>query len=196
MLSKPRIPVKLPFTIAAMMALTACTGVTVSRVDHANQYDPLEATAAGGGDRQMRIVVLGNPFDIPQAQLEKAVVDALAANSFGVPINFAIDPENPDPSRPYRLVMAFNPDGLRDPGNLCKAVDDLEIDNNAGDKLTLMGAFCSTDLYLSHAIVRAGDVTGPRSETFDDMIFQLKTALFPGRNPNEQTLDAPPIPGT
>ena len=52
MLSKPCFPAKLPLTAIALAALTACTGVTVSRVDHAVQYNPLEASAAGGGDRQ------------------------------------------------------------------------------------------------------------------------------------------------
>ena len=143
----------------------------------------------------MQVVVLGNPFDMPQERLEQAVVDTLAANRFGVPINFAIAPENPDPSRPFRLVMAFNPDGIRDPGELCKAVDGLKTDNGAGGELILMGAFCTTDSYLSHAIARTSEAGGPGSEVFDNMIFQLKTALFPGRNPNEQTLDAPLIPG-
>lgn len=196
MLSKPRIPAKLPLTVVAMAALTACTGVTVSRVDHANQYDPLQASAAGGGDRQMQLVVLGNPFDMPQPALEKAVVDAMQSSPFAVPINFAINPENPDPSRPYRVVLAFNPAGIRDPGKLCESTDGLKTAAAPDGKVTLMGAFCSTDSYLSHGIARANDVAGASSETFNHMIFQLMISLFPGQNPNDQSAGEPPIPGT
>ena len=194
MLRKPRFPAKLPLAVAALAALTACTGVTVSRVDYAFQYDSLQASAAGGGDRQMQVVVLGNPFDIPQAQLEKAVIAAMQASSFAVPINFAINPENPDPSRPYRVVLAFNPEAIRDPGKLCAAGDGLKTTASADGKLTLMGAFCSTDIYLSHGMARASDVGGAGSATFDDMIFQLTASLFPGRNPHDQSAGDTPLP--
>ncbi|MBT4905535.1 MAG: hypothetical protein HOK98_02175 [Rhodospirillaceae bacterium] len=196
MRSKPRFPVKLPLTAIALAALTACTGVTVSRVDHAFQYDPFDASAAGGGDRQMQVVVLGNPFDIPHGQLEKAVIDSMQASSFPIPINFAINPENPDPSRPYRVVLAFNPDAMRDPGELCAVGDDLKTTASADGRLTLMGAFCSTDTYVSHGIARASDVGGAGSKTFDDMIFQLTASLFPGRSPHDQSGGEPPLPAT
>ena len=194
MLSKPRFPVKRSLAITALVALTACTGVTVSRVDHALQYDPLQASAAGGGDRQMQVVVLGNPFGIPQGELEKAVIDAMQTGAVGLSLNFAINPENPDPSRPYRVVLAFNPEAMRDPGKLCAVGDGLKTTTSANGKLTLMGAFCSTDSYLSHGIARASDVGSAGSATFDDMIFQLTASLFPGRNPHDQSAGEPPIP--
>ena len=181
--------------MAVLAVLTACTGVTVSSVDHAHQYDPFEATAAGGGDRQMQVVVLGNPFDIAQTELEAAVIDAMQASSFGVPINFAIKPENPDPGRPFRVVLAFNPEGIRGPGKLCATGESPKSAGSTDGRLTLMGAFCSTDSYLRHAIARASDVGGAGSETFDDIIFQLKTSMFPGRNPHDQSAGDVPIPG-
>ncbi|MGB0626116.1 MAG: hypothetical protein ACPGQ5_06060 [Alphaproteobacteria bacterium] len=186
---------KIAALLAATAALAACTGVTVSRVDHAIQYNPFEAAAAGGGDRQMRVVVLGNPFDTPQAELEGAVIAAMQDTNFGVPLNFALDPANPDTSRPFRVVMAFNPDGLRDPGKLCEATD-VKTASPTDGRVTLMAAFCSKESYLSHAIARAGDVGGTGSKTFGDMIFQLTASLFPSRNPNDQSAGEPPLPAT
>lgn len=188
----PHVAALLP--LLAATALAACTGVTVSRVDHAVQYDALEAGAAGGGDRQMQVVVLGNPFDTPQAQLNRSVIAAMQQSSFAVPINFALDPANPDPGRPYRVVMAFNPAALRDPGKLCAADEGLETGKSGDGNITLMAAFCSTDSYLSHGIARAGEVGGAGSETFDEMIFQLTASLFPGRNPHDQSAGDPPLP--
>lgn len=194
--SKLRFYAKLPLTVVALTALTACTGVTVSRVDHANQYDPQQAAAAGGGDRQMQVVVLGNPFDTPRPELENAVIASMQSSAAPVPLNFAITPENPDPSRPYRVVLAFNAEGLRDPGRLCAATDGLATAAATGGTLSVMAAFCATDAYLSHGIARASDVSGIDSKAFDDMIFQLTTSLFPGRNPNEQSAGDVPIPAS
>ncbi len=143
----------------------------------------------------MRVVVLGNPFDTPQAELEGAVIAAMQDTNFGVPLNFALDPANPDTSRPFRVVMAFNPDGLRDPGKLCEATD-VKTASPTDGRVTLMAAFCSKESYLSHAIARAGDVGGTGSETFGDMIFQLTASLFPSRNPNDQSAGEPPLPAT
>ncbi len=196
MTSKPRFSVKLPLTAIAMTALTACTGVTVSRVDHAIHYDPIDASAAGGGDRQMQVVIVGNPFAPAPAELEKAVITAMNKSSFGVPINYAINPENPDPSRPYRVVLAFNPQAINDPGELCAPGDGPKTSASANGELTLMGAFCSTDIYVSHAIVRASDVGAAGSDTFDDMLFQLTAALFPGQSPHDQSAGDPPLPAT
>ena len=101
--SKPRFNAKAPLSAVALAALTACTGVTVSLVDHANQYDPQQASAAGGGDRQMQVVVIGNPFDMPQSALEKAVIDAMQSSAFGVPSDC-------DPSRRAITATTFTPD--------------------------------------------------------------------------------------
>lgn len=187
MLSKPRVPANLPLTAIALAALTACTGATVSRVDRSFQYNALEASAADGGDRQMQVVVLGNPFDILRSELEEATVDSLQSSPSFIPINFAINPENPDPDRPYRLVLAFNPDGISDPGKLCEVDGDLKTSAGTDGRLTMMGAFCSTDSYLGHGIARASKVDGADSASFDDMVFQLKTSLFPSRNPHDQS---------
>ena len=51
MLNKP----KLSLALVGVLVLGACaqSGVVVSRVDYAFQYEPAEISAAGGGDRQI-----------------------------------------------------------------------------------------------------------------------------------------------
>lgn len=184
MLSNYRIPI----AIAGLATLAACAqfGVVVSRVDYANQYEPLEITAAGGGDRQLKVVVLGNPFDVSQAELETSVINSMQGRTSGVPVNFAAVPTNADPSRDFRVVLAFNPEGIRDPAKLCAVSTDLNDTASNGGVLTLMGAFCSTDSYLSHAIARSSDVSGVNSEKLDGLVAQLTLSLFPDDNPNRQ----------
>lgn len=188
-------PFRTPLAFGALVALTACAqlGVTVTRVDYATQYEPLEASAAGGGDRQMKVSVLGNPFDAPHATLEASVIASMQGSTAGVPINFAANPENPDPSRPFHVVVAFNPETVRDPAKLCGAGADAATAAPTGGTVTLMGAFCTSDTYLSHAIARADAVEGPASEKLESMVIQLTLSLFPDENPHRQT-DGPTIP--
>lgn len=176
------------FALIGVVTLSACaqSGVVVSRVDYAFQYEPAEVSAAGGGDRQMKVTVLGNPFDAPEADVEASVINSMQGRTFGVPVNFSASPENPDPSRSYRVVVAFNPDGIRDPGQLCATSGSVASTNSRNGTTTLMGAFCSADSYLSHAVARADAVAGPGSEKLDGLVAQLTLALFPGENPNRQ----------
>ena len=177
------------FAIAGVLALTACAqfGVTVTRVDHAYQYDPFQVSTAGGGDRQLKVEVLGNPFEVSQDELERTVISSMQGRTFGVPVNFSAAPTNQDPNRNFHVVVAFNPEGVRDPGQLCTASSDLKSVATTGGTLTLMGALCSSDIYLSHAIARAGGIDGVNSDTLDSLVAQLTISLFPDENPNRQT---------
>lgn len=184
MLQKP----KLVLGLIGVLVLGACaqSGVVVSRVDYAFQYEPAEISAAGGGDRQLKVSVLGNPFDASAEAVEASVIKSMQGRTFGIPVNFSANPENPDPSRAYHVVVAFNPEGVLAPGELCAAGDDLTFVNPAPETTTLMGAFCSSDSYLSHAIARTDAVAGPGSEQLDGLVAQLTLALFPSDNPNRQ----------
>lgn len=184
MLNKP----KLSLALVGVLVLGACaqSGVVVSRVDYAFQYEPAEISAAGGGDRQMKVSVLGNPFGAPAEAVEASVIESMQGRTFGIPVNFSANPENPDPSRAYHVVLAFNPKGIRTPGELCKAGEGMTFVNPDPETTTLMGAFCSSHSYLSHAIARADAVAGPGSEQLDGLVAQLTLALFPSDNPNRQ----------
>jgi hypothetical protein len=173
------------FATIAPMSCSA-SGVTVSRIDYADQYVPAEASAAGGGDHQMKLVVWGNPFDVPQAALSDAVVGGIQGKTFGVPINFALEPANPDPSRPWRVVIAFNPEGMRDPARLCTLDGPPQTARNTGAPLTVMGAFCTTDSHLTHAVARSRAATGIDTPEFEALLSQLTLALFPDDNPNNR----------
>lgn len=179
---------RIAMILTVIGALTACAqfGVTVTRVDYAHQYEPLEVSAAGGGDRQLQVVVMGNPFDVPKADLEQAMIQSMQGRTFGVPVNFAIRPTNTDPDRDFRVIVAFNPDGIRDPGKLCEADGEVASVADNDGIVTLMGAFCSTDSYLSHAIARAPDVAGIDAENFDTLVSQLTLSLFPDENPHRK----------
>lgn len=170
--------------LAVLGALAACAqaGVMVSRVDYAYQYEPLEISAAGN----LPVTVLGNPFDAPQAELERSIVDSMQGRTFGVPVNFSVASGERDPDQRFHVVVAFAPSSGGDPGALCKGGNAVQTAGAGSSTTTLMGAFCSNDSYLSHAIARRGGVEGPGSEQLDSLVAQLTLSLFPDENPNRQ----------
>ncbi len=175
---------RIGLALAGLGILAACaqSGVLVSRVDYANQYEPLEISAAGN----LPVTVIGNPFDAPQADVQRSVVESMQGRTFGVPVNFSVAPNERDPDQRFHVVVAFTNVSGGDPAALCKSGDSFESNATGGGVTTLMGAFCSNDSYLSHAIARRGGVDGPRSELLDSLVAQLTLSLFPDENPNRQ----------
>ncbi|MBS28700.1 MAG: hypothetical protein CL566_07205 [Alphaproteobacteria bacterium] len=179
-------PLRSTLAIGGLVALTACAqlGIVVTRVDYATQYEPAEARAAGGGDHQMKVTVLGNPFDAPHATLEAAVIDSMQGSTSGIPINFAANPKTRTQAARFRVVVTFTPEAIRDPAKLCTAGEDIALAAPASGTVPLMSAFCSSDSSVSHAIARASDIDGTASEKLDALMIQLTLAMFPDENPH------------
>ena len=121
----------------------------------------------------MQLTVLGIPFDAPREAVETAVIAIMQSTPTGVPVNYAISPTNSDPQRPYHVVVAFNPAGIRNPAALCSDRADVEYADPKNGTTTLMGALCSS-------------VDGLNSAQFDTLVSQLTLALLPSRNPHYQ----------
>lgn len=106
----------------------------------------------------------------------------MQGSTSGIPVNFAFRPTSADPKRSYYVVGDFNPDGIRNPSELCKATSKLKSQPVENSITTLMGAFCSFDSYLSHALSHSADVNGVNSEQLDALVIQLTLELFPPQN--------------
>jgi hypothetical protein len=179
---------EIPIALAGLFALSACAdfGVVVTSTGYVQQYEPAEVSAAGGGERQLQLTVLGTPFDAPREAVETAVIAIMQSTPTGVPVNYAISPTNSDPQRPYHVVVAFNPAGIRNPAALCSDRADVEYADPKNGTTTLMGALCSSDSFLSHAQARSQGVDGLNSAQFDTLVSQLTLALLRSRNPHYQ----------
>ncbi len=164
----------------------------MTRTDYDHRYDPSEASTAGGGDRQMEVRVLGNPFGTPPEALGAAVIDVMQRSSF-VPVNFAARPGNPDPERNVYVVLAFEPDRALEAERLCGEGGPVETHQATGKTTTLMGAYCLGNRYLSRAIARADDVGGIETEKFRGLVSQMTLALFPTQNPHDDEGDSSDI---
>jgi hypothetical protein len=180
--------IRTPIAVAGLLALGACAqfGVTVTSTGYVQQYEPAEVSAAGGGDRQLKVTVLGTPFDAPMSAVEAAVLASMQSTPSGVPVNYATQTTNADPQRPYHVVIAFNPAGIRNPAALCSSPASFRYAPPKNGETVLMGALCSSDSFLSHARARSQGVERLNSKQFDTLVSQLTLALFPSRNPHYQ----------
>jgi len=171
-------------------ALAACalSGVTVTRVDHAHQYSPLQISAAGS----LPVAIYGNPFNEPDEALEASVIDSMQGSTFGIPVRFVPAPDTPDPEQRFHVVLAFAPPGAASPDKLCETKpSEVPATTAKSGTVNLLGAFCAMDSYLSHAIARADGVTGPGSTKLKALVSQLTLSMFPNRNPHFDSDDTP-----
>lgn len=183
---KPLIAVIAALTVAAC----ALSGITVSRVDHAHQYSPLEISAA----RTLPVAVHGNPFSVSAAKLEASVIDSMQGSTFGIPVRFVPAPDQRDPEQRLHVVLAFAPPGAARVDKLCELKsEDVPATTEISGSVNLLGAFCSTDSFLSHAIARADSVPGPDSPSFEALVSQLTLSMFPNRNPHSDSDDVPGV---
>ncbi|MBE9553733.1 MAG: hypothetical protein IMF05_09760, partial [Proteobacteria bacterium] len=80
--------------LAAALAVAACAagGVRLTQQEIAPSYSPGEFAYAGAG-RDMRVVVVGNPFGGDRAVFERAVTDAMQGRHWGQRTNFTTTPD-------------------------------------------------------------------------------------------------------
>ncbi len=127
--------------LAAALFIAAC-GTQIYDVQFlAGEYGDSERSAFryAGADRDFETVIIGNPFDVPKLVTDRAVIDAMQGRDKGMNTRFSTAPRNP--YRPFRIVMAFNPDPANGIRALCH--DPAAVGSGAGgDRLVLAAAFC------------------------------------------------------
>ncbi|MFT5181406.1 MAG: hypothetical protein ACI8S3_001290 [Alphaproteobacteria bacterium] len=181
-------------TAAAAVTLAACAGgVTVSRENVDQGYEPDELYIVGTGENEIKTFIVGDPFGVPKEAFQAAVIASLEGRNFGPRLNLSIDPKIVD-VRKRHVVLAFNPTNISQVDDLCAGSMDTAKASDTGDSLTVTAVYCSTDHYLTQATARSNGVTGTDTEQFRKLMTQLAIALFPDENPHRQ-LDGPdPLP--
>jgi hypothetical protein len=119
-----------------MLLLSACSnqGVRLYGRGSAGGYDAGEFGYAAGG-RDLRVIIVGNPFGGDQAAFGRVVTDAMQGRNLGPQTNFTTTP-GPSAREIYRVVMVFDPpNGLSadttcqsDPAALSSTARDAVVD--------------------------------------------------------------------
>ncbi len=158
---------------------SACSssGVVLSPTSYDGVYTPtvLNYAATSGG---ILVEVVGNPFDAPKAELERATTDAMTGSHFGPAVDFVTT--KPEGFRsPYRIVLVFDPTQGYTPSKLCRQTQ--YIEPGTGEIVKAHAVLCAGERALTGVSGRAGELTGPDDPQFRQLISQITTNLLPPR---------------
>lgn len=164
---------------AAALAVTACAagGVRLTQQEIAPNYSPGEFAYAGAG-RDMRVVVVGNPFGGDGAGFEKAVTDAMQGRHWGQRTNFTTTP-GPNARDRYRVVLLFNPPRSLNGSRLCHDAPATLPTESASEGITLFAAFCRGKRSRTEIKGYISGASGPDDPAFRALLGQVTNGLFP-----------------
>jgi hypothetical protein len=165
-------------------AASACTStdVVLSPTSYYGAYTPtvLSYSATSGG---ILVEVIGNPFDVPKADLEQSITGAMTGSHFGPHVDFVTTP--PEGFRsPYRIVMVFDSNQGYTQIKLCGQTE--SIQPGPGESVRVHTALCAAEKPLTGVSGRVGEVTGPDDPKFRRLISQITTNLLPPKNPDRR----------
>lgn len=168
-----------PLAALAAAFFTVACGTDFYEVQFlGGEYEDAERSAFryAGADRDFETVIIGNPFDAPKAVTDRAVIEAMQGRDKGMNTRFTTAPR--DPYRPFRIVMAFNPDPARGIGELCR--DPAAVKSGAGGgRLVLAAAFCyggNLEFSVGSSMPAIGS---PRDPGFRRMVGRLMYYFVP-----------------
>jgi hypothetical protein len=162
-----------------LVALTGCENASViSSTYYDVSYVPTEFRGAG----TLPVVVRGDPFALPQAELDETVADAMQGSTFGTTTRFVAAPAGVPAV--YRVVMLFNPNPTTYGGGLCTRPEPPGAVFGAPPmaRVRISTALCRGDEAVAYAdgTIAASDA---RSAEFRHGVAQFAMALFPAFNP-------------
>jgi hypothetical protein len=175
--------------IAACMLvlLAACAGQsTIYNNMISAAYRPYDY-GYGAGRRDLTTIIVGNPFDIDQAELETQLVAMLNQSpTFLQPTNFTTTP-GPSARPQYRAVLLFNRQTVL-PAMACRAPEQVPV-ADLGETMRLTAVFCRRGGFLSTVTGELQGVTGIDDPRFNRLIRQMVPLLFPPIDPTRDDND-------
>lgn len=176
---------------SALVALAGCADAvrSTSSQDLYFRSGVLSTFAYAAAPGEMRTVVIGNPFTIPKAELDRIVTAAMDGNHFGPPTTFTTEPS--DQARAsYRIVMLFDPPRAMDRQQVCAPAAQLEPRRDASQagtqgpdpELRLLTGFCAQNQLLSWVTSSMNRPASPDDPAFRNMIANATFTLIPSRD--------------
>lgn len=181
--------IRVAATAVIGVALTACAaGGIVLQPPDIGSYDP-EMLGYAASRGALLTQVAGNPFGLPQQEVDAAVVDSMAGSRVGARVKFSTRVSEKQAS-PYRVVILLNPAPGTQAARLCGDFTQLIAQPTArspgvaSDKLRAMAAFCSNDVVVTSVAGSVAGAPGPKDPAFRGLIRGMVGELFPRRDPD------------
>jgi hypothetical protein len=135
----------------------------------------------GAGRRDLTTVVVGNPFDLDQKQMEERLLAEFNAHSsFLQPTHFTTTP-GPSARPEFKAVLAFDR-AIVLPNQVCRAPEAVPV-AELGPTMRLTATFCHYGGYLSTVTGELENVTSIDDPRLDALIGRIVTLLFPPIDP-------------
>jgi hypothetical protein len=179
------------YLVAAAFAVAACAAgnVRLTQQDSSPSYSPGEFAYAGAG-RDLRVVVIGDPFGGDRSTFERAVTDAMQGQHWGQRTNFTTTPGSDARTR-YRVVLLFNPPRALNSTRLCQEVAAALPSESADEGIILFAAFCRGKRLRTEIKGRISSATGPDDPAFRELVGQVTNGLFPPDRGIDRDRDGP-----
>ena len=177
------------FGLLAVAAVSACGAeILLGDVWRAGAAD--EFAAAAGG-RDMRTLIIGNPFTEAKATVDAAITDAMQGHNYGPPTNFTTRP-GPSAAKNYRITILFNPPPAIGPNSMCGETDALSAEDR-GERLRLLAVFCSHGDPMSYVYGSTAAANSAADPAVRHLMASVTRELVP---PSDHLLPgSPPLPG-
>jgi hypothetical protein len=163
----------------AILGFVGCAGFPIYNVQYEDNYRAGETKVLP----KLPVVVRGNPFPVPQAQFDGAVVDGMQGWSGSSDVFTATG----DPNSPYRVMIVFNPvsSNYSYTSGICDRPIKTEGAFGAAPsaKVPMAAAVCRGDSWLSYLSGSIETVGGPDGGYFRSAIQQATLLLLPVQNP-------------
>ena len=170
--------------VVALVALAGCAGQsTIYNSMISTGYRPY-LYGYGAGRRDLTTVVLGNPFDLDQKQMEGRLLAKFNARpTLLQPTHFTTTPDSS--ARPeFKAILLFNR-AIVLPDQVCRAPDKVPA-AELGSTMRLTATFCYYAGYLSTVTGQLENVTDIDDPRLDTLIGQMVPLLFPPIDPTRQ----------
>ncbi len=185
---RPALSSKALILIGALVASAAPAWsmgeVVLSPTSYYPAYTPtvLNYASTHGG---ILIEVVGNPFEVPKEELDRAVARIMAGSHFGPNVAFVTEPPE-DFRSPYRVVLLFDARPGMSAHALCGSGVDT-VPRETGGKLRVHAVLCARDAPLTAVSGSVSGDVGLDDSRFRKLLGQITINLFPPYNPDRES---------
>jgi hypothetical protein len=175
--------------VAAGALLAACAGQSlIYNISISSAYRPYDY-GYGAGRRDLTTIIVGNPFDIDQTELETRLVAMLNESpTFLQPTNFTTTP-GPSARPQYRAVLLFNR-AIVLPTQICRKPGSVPV-AELGATMRLTAVFCRHHGFLSKVTGELQNVFGIDDPRLRRLTRQMVPLLFPPIDPTRDGKEEP-----
>jgi hypothetical protein len=147
-------------------------------------YTPIQDISAAGGSGQLLTQILGNPFNVDQAQFDEVVTNAMYGAHFGPRTHFTVAADVSF-KRPFYVRLGFGGNSPLSVNTIC-IIPPAPPERNAAanGSVSLSAAFCQEGRVLTYLEASGSGYTGPSDPRFAAFIKNVTFNLFPPTNPN------------